>query len=148
MRDLGTPASQVDFSELEVMEPVMVINDDLKVIYINEAFEEALADPESAEKKLYQDAQAAHEGYGTRLHRLPITIEFMKEWAELSRDSYMIDLIARKEPQLRAEGELYEVSSFYAFKNLFFAKYPITRNIYKATKKMEAVKAARAAKNQ
>ena len=126
-----------DLTELEVMEPKMMIHDDLKVIYINEALEEALTDENSEEKKKYDAEKAAHPDYVTRLRRLPVTIEFMKKYAALKKDSFMQDLIARKEPALRAEGELYEVSSFFAFKNMFLARYPECRNIYKVEKKIK-----------
>ena len=124
-------------TELEVMEPKMMIHDELKVIYINEALEEALNDENSNEKKKYDAEKAAHPDYVTRLRRLPVTIEFMKKYAALKKDSFMQDLIERKEPALRAEGELYEVSSFFAFKNMFLARYPECRNIYKVEKKIK-----------
>ena len=128
---------EIDLTELEVMEPKMMIHDDLKVIYINEALEEALTDENSEEKKKYDAEKAAHPDYVTRLRRLPVTIEFMKKYAALKKDSFMQDLITRKEPALRAEGELYEVSSFFAFKNMFLARYPECRNIYKVEKKIK-----------
>ena len=127
----------MDLTELEVMEPKMMIHDELKVIYINEALEEALNDENSNEKKKYDAEKAAHPDYVTRLRRLPVTIEFMKKYAALKKDSFMQDLIERKEPALRAEGELYEVSSFFAFKNMFLARYPECRNIYKVEKKIK-----------
>ena len=127
----------MDLTELEVMEPKMMIHDELKVIYINEALEEALNDENSDEKKKYDAEKAAHPDYVTRLRRLPVTIEFMKKYAALKKDSFMQDLIERKEPALRAEGELYEVSSFFAFKNMFLARYPECRNIYKVEKKIK-----------
>ena len=137
MTDLENNGQEMDLTELEVMEPKMMIHDDLKVIYINEALEEALTDENSEEKKKYDAEKAAHPDYVTRLRRLPITIEFMKKYAALKKDSFMQDLIARKEPALRAEGELYEVSSFFAFKNMFLARYPECRNIYKVEKKIK-----------
>ena len=136
MTDLENNGQEMDLTELEVMEPKMMIHDDLKVIYINEALEEALTDENSEEKKKYDAEKAAHPDYVTRLRRLPVTIEFMKKYAALKKDSFMQDLIARKEPALRAEGELYEVSSFFAFKNMFLARYPECRNIYKVEKKI------------
>ena len=137
MTDLENNGQEIDLTELEVMEPKMMIHDDLKVIYINEALEEALTDENSEEKKKYDAEKAAHPDYVTRLHRLPVTIEFMKKYAALKKDSFMQDLIERKEPALRAEGELYEVSSFFAFKNMFLARYPECRNIYKVEKKIK-----------
>lgn len=137
MTDLENNGQKMDLTELEVMEPKMMIHDDLKVIYINEALEEALTDENSEEKKKYDAEKAAHPDYVTRLRRLPVTIEFMKKYAALKKDSFMQDLIARKEPALRAEGELYEVSSFFAFKNMFLARYPECRNIYKVEKKIK-----------
>ena len=137
MTDLENNGQEMDLTELEVMEPKMMIHDDLKVIYINEALEEALNDENSNEKKKYDAEKAAHPDYVTRLRRLPVTIEFMKKYAALKKDSFMQDLIARKEPALRAEGELYEVSSFFAFKNMFLARYPECRNIYKVEKKIK-----------
>ena len=137
MTDLENNGQEIDLTELEVMEPKMMIHDDLKVIYINEALEEALNDENSNEKKKYDAEKAAHPDYVTRLRRLPVTIEFMKKYAALKKDSFMQDLIARKEPALRAEGELYEVSSFFAFKNMFLARYPECRNIYKVEKKIK-----------
>ena len=137
MTDLENNGQEIDLTELEVMEPKMMIHDDLKVIYINEALEEALTDENSEENKKYDAEKAAHPDYVTRLRRLPVTIEFMKKYAALKKDSFMQDLIARKEPALRAEGELYEVSSFFAFKNMFLARYPECRNIYKVEKKIK-----------
>lgn len=137
MTDLENNGQEMDLTELEVMEPKMMIHDDMKVIYINEALEEALTDENSEEKKKYDAEKAAHPDYVTRLRRLPVTIEFMKKYAALKKDSFMQDLIARKEPALRAEGELYEVSSFFAFKNMFLARYPECRNIYKVEKKIK-----------
>ena len=135
MTSLENNGQNMDLTELEVMEPKMMIHDELKVIYINEALEEALNDENSDEKKKYDAEKAAHPDYVTRLRRLPVTIEFMKKYAALKKDSFMQDLIERKEPALRAEGELYEVSSFFAFKNMFLARYPECRNIYKVEKK-------------
>ena len=137
MTSLENNGQDMDLTELEVMEPKMVIHDELKVIYINEALEEALNDENSNEKKKYDAEKAAHPDYVTRLRRLPVTIEFMKKYAALKKDSFMQDLIERKEPALRAEGELYEVSTFIAFKNMFLARYPECRNIYKVEKKIK-----------
>ena len=137
MTSLENNGQDMDLTELEVMEPKMMIHDELKVIYINEALEEALNDENSTEKKKYDAEKAAHPDYVTRLRRLPVTIEFMKKYAALKKDSFMQDLIERKEPALRAEGELYEVSSFFAFKNMFLARYPECRNIYKVEKKIK-----------
>ena len=137
MTSLENNGQDMDLTELEVMEPKMMIHDELKVIYINEALEEALNDENSNEKKKYDAEKAAHPDYVTRLRRLPVTIEFMKKYAALKKDSFVQDLIERKEPALRAEGELYEVSSFFAFKNMFLARYPECRNIYKVEKKIK-----------
>ena len=137
MTSLENNGQDMDLTELEVMEPKMMIHDELKVIYINEALEEALNDENSDEKKKYDAEKAAHPDYVTRLRRQPVTIEFMKKYAALKKDSFMQDLIERKEPALRAEGELYEVSSFFAFKNMFLARYPECRNIYKVEKKIK-----------
>ena len=137
MTSLENNGQDMDLTELEVMEPKMMVHDELKVIYINEALEEALNDENSNEKKKYDGEKAAHPDYVTRLRRLPVTIEFMKKYAALKKDSFMQDLIERKEPALRAEGELYEVSSFFAFKNMFLARYPECRNIYKVEKKIK-----------
>ena len=137
MTSLENNGQDMDLTELEVMEPKMMIHDELKVIYINEALEEALNDENSNEKKKYDAEKAAHPDYVTRLRRLPVTIEFMKKYAALKKDSFMQDLIERKEPALRAEGELYEVSSFFAFKNMFLARYPECRTIYKVEKKIK-----------
>lgn len=137
MTSLENNGQDMDLTELEVMEPKMMVHDELKVIYINEALEEALNDENSNEKKKYDAEKAAHPDYVTRLRRLPVTIEFMKKYAALKKDSFMQDLIERKEPALRAEGELYEVSSFFAFKNMFLARYPECRNIYKVEKKIK-----------
>lgn len=137
MTSLENNGQDMDLTELEVMEPKMMIHDELKVIYINEALEEALNDENSNEKKKYDAEKAAHPDYVTRLRRLPVTIEFMKKYAALKKDSFMQYLIERKEPALRAEGELYEVSSFFAFKNMFLARYPECRNIYKVEKKIK-----------
>ena len=129
MTSLENNGQDMDLTELEVMEPKMMIHD--------EALEEALNDENSNEKKKYDAEKAAHPDYVTRLRRLPVTIEFMKKYAALKKDSFMQDLIERKEPALRAEGELYEVSSFFAFKNMFLARYPECRNIYKVEKKIK-----------
>ena len=137
MTSLENNGQDMDLTELEVMEPKMMIHDELKVIYINEALEEALNDENSDEKKKYDAEKAAHPDYVTRLRRLQVTIEFMKKYAASKKDSFMQDLIERKEPALRAEGELYEVSSFFAFKNMFLARYPECRNIYKVEKKIK-----------
>ena len=137
MTSLENNGQDMDLTELEVMEPKMMIHDELKVIYINEALEEALNDENSNEKKKYDAEKAAHPDYVTRLRRLPVTIEFMKKYAALKKDCFMQYLIERKEPALRAEGELYEVSSFFAFKNMFLARYPECRNIYKVEKKIK-----------
>ena len=137
MTSLENNGQDMDLTELEVMEQKMMIHDELKVIYINEALEEALNDENSDEKKKYDAEKAAHPDYVTRLRRLPVTIEFMKKYAALKKDSFMQELIERKEPALRAEGELYEVSSFFAFKNMFLARYPECRNIYKVEKKIK-----------
>ena len=137
MTSLENNGQDMDLTELEVMEPKMMIHDELKVIYINEALEEALNDENSNEKKKYDAEKAAHPDYVTRLRRLPVTIEFMKKYAALKKDSFMQYLIERKEHALRAEGELYEVSSFFAFKNMFLARYPECRNIYKVEKKIK-----------
>ena len=125
MTSLENNGQDMDLTELEVMEPKMMIHDELKVIYINEALEEALNDENSNEKKKYDAEKAAHPDYVTRLRRLPVTIEFMKKYAALKKDSFM------------QEGELYEVSSFFAFKNMFLARYPECRNIYKVEKKIK-----------
>ena len=137
MTSLENNGQDMDLTELEVMEPKMMVHDELKVIYINEALEEDLNDENSNEKKKYDAEKAAHPDYVPRLRRLPVTIEFMKKYAALKKDSFMQDLIERKEPALRAEGELYEVSSFFAFKNMFLARYPECRNIYKVEKKIK-----------
>lgn len=60
MTDLENNGQEIDLTELEVMEPKMMIHDDLKVIYINEALEEALTDENSEEKKKYDAEKAAH----------------------------------------------------------------------------------------
>ena len=163
MRDLGTVTTQVDLTVLEVMEPKMLVSDALKCIYINESMEEAIRKgsapkngnsegieikdgiPEETVKlKAEYDAVCAdHEGYATRLHRMPITLDFMKRYALAVNDSYMIDLIARKEGVLVRENETHEVSLFYAFKNMFTARYPIAKNVYKATKKLDEIEAKR-----
>ena len=44
MTSLENNGQDMDLTELEVMEPKMMIHDELKVIYINEALEEALND--------------------------------------------------------------------------------------------------------
>lgn len=137
MQDLNNTDNQIDWTILEVLEPKFYIHDELGVIYINEAMEEALANPDSEESRQYEELRENHQGYVTRLHRMPITIEFMKHYAQLKRDSYMQDLIARKEPVLTADNEQYEVSLFYAFKHMFMARYPECRNIYKVSKKIE-----------
>ena len=126
-----------DPAALDVMETKMYIHDALKVIYINEAYEEALEDKSSRESAEYAQAKESHPDYVTRLRRLPVTVEFMKRYAGLRRDQYMIDLIDRKEPLLRQDDDNYEISLFFAFKNMFLAKYPECKNVYKAVKRMD-----------
>lgn len=126
-----------DIKTLDVMYPQMYIHDELKVIYINEAFEEALEDPDSEESRVYQEAKDSHPGYGTRLRKMPMTVEFMRRYAGLRKDEYMLDLIDRKEAVLREDDDTYEVSLLYAFKNMFLAKYPECRNVFKATRRMD-----------
>lgn len=123
--------------DIDVMQPKLMVSDDLKVIYINEAFEEKLQDPESEETKVYEQAKADHEGYVTRLRRMPITLEHMKRFANLKRDSYLIDLIARKEEVLKDDSQVYEIPLIDAFKGLFFARYPQCRNVFKMVRYMD-----------
>ena len=59
MTSLENNGQDMDLTELEVMEPKMMIHDELKVIYINEALEEALNDENSNEKKKYDAEKAA-----------------------------------------------------------------------------------------
>ena len=126
-----------DIKSLDVMNPLMYIHDELKVIYINEAFEEALENDDSPESKSYREAKQSHPGYDTRLRRMPVTVEFMRRYAGLRKDEYMLDLINRKEAVLREDDDTYEVSLLYAFKNMFLAKYPECRNVFKATRRMD-----------
>ena len=62
MTDLENNGQEMDLTELEVMEPKMMIHDDLKVIYINEALEEALTDENSEEKKKYDAEKGSTSG--------------------------------------------------------------------------------------
>lgn len=130
-----------DPKTLDVMYPKYYVHDGLKAIYINEAYEEALEDSESKESKEYAQLKASHPDYVTRLRRLPVTVEFMKHYARLRKDDYMVDLIARKEPLLREDDDTYEMSLYFAFKNMFLAKFPECKNVYKATKRMDAYEA-------
>jgi|GEM_PF-1045998 len=132
LRDEFDPAS------LDVMVPKMYIHDSLKLIYINEAYEEALEDKGSKESEEYRAAKESHPGYETRLRRIPITVEFMRRYARLRKDSYMLDLIKRKEAVLREDDHQYEMTLFFAFKNMFLAKYPECKNVYKTIKRMDA----------
>ena len=80
-------AETFDDKELDVMEPKMMVNDDLKVIYINEAYEEKLNAGAEEEKAAYEKAQADHPGYVTRLRRMQITVEQMKRFAQIKHDA-------------------------------------------------------------
>ncbi len=124
-------AEEMTIESLDVLEPKMWVNDEMKVIYINEAMEEKLQDKTSAESEAYEAAKAAHEGYVTWLRRMPMKVEYMKRFAEIKHDTYLIDLIARKEEILRNDNHQYEMSLFDAFKNMFFARYPQCRNVFK-----------------
>lgn len=62
MTSLENNGQDMDLTELEVMEPKMMIHDELKVIYINEALEEALNDENSNEKKKYDAEKAGTSG--------------------------------------------------------------------------------------
>lgn len=126
-----------DVKELDVMEPKMMVSDDLKVIYINEAFEEKLNAGAEEEKAAYEKTQADHPGYVTRLRRMQITIEQMKRFAQIKHDTYLIDLIERKEAVLRDDSRVYEIPLIDAFKGLFFARYPQCRNVYKMVRWMD-----------
>jgi len=126
-----------NIEQLDVMEPRLLVNHELKVIYINEAFEEALEDKNSPQQQEYARAEEENPDYPTRLRRIPITIEFMKRYARITKDRFMQDLIKRQEPTLRQTGEVYDVSSFFAFKNMFLAKNPQCKNVYKTIKKMD-----------
>ena len=95
--------------------------------------------------RIYADlADRIHDGRLEPGAKLPTETELVKAYAvsrETIRKALSLleaqDLITRKEPALRAEGELYEVSSFFAFKNMFLARYPECRNIYKVEKKIK-----------
>ena len=129
---------QVPIEPLDVMEPKMLINDPLQVIYINEACEEKiLEEKDSVQAKEYEKAKADYPGYVTRLRRLPVTIDFMKRYSLLTHDSFMLDLIKRKEDLLRSGGDQYEVNALYAFANMFLARNPQCKNVFKMTRKMD-----------
>lgn len=130
-------AETFDVKELDVMTPKLMVNDELKVIYINEAFEEKLNAASEAEKQCYDEAVAAHPGYVTRLRRMPITLEQMKRFAEIKHDTYLIDLIARKEAVLKDDSRVYEIPLIDAFKGLFFARYPQCRNVFRMVRWMD-----------
>lgn len=130
-------ADTFDIKELDVMEPKMMVSDDLKVIYINEAFEEKLNAGSDEEKAAYEKAQSDHPGYVTRLRRMQITLEQMKRFAQIKHDTYLIDLIARKEAVLRDDSRVYEIPLIDAFKGLFFARYPQCRNVFKMVRWMD-----------
>ncbi len=130
-------AETFDIKELDVMEPKMMVSDDLKVIYINEAFEEKLNAGSDEEKTAYEKMQADHPGYVTRLRRMQITLEQMKRFAQIKHDTYLIDLIARKEAVLRDDSRVYEIPLIDAFKGLFFARYPQCRNVFKMVRWMD-----------
>ena len=97
-------AETFDIKELDVMEPKMMVSDDLKVIYINEAFEEKLNAGSDEEKTAYEKMQADHPGYVTRLRRMQITLEQMKRFAQLINKSNQFNLrtIRYSEEQLLA----------------------------------------------
>ena len=130
-------AETFDITKLDVMTPVLMVNDELKVIYINEAFEEKLKEDSEAEKQCYQQAQDAYPGYVTRLRRMPITLEQMKRFAQIKHDTYLIDLIARKEAVINDDSRVYEIPLIDAFKGLFFARYPQCRNVFKMVRWMD-----------
>ncbi|MCR4672740.1 MAG: hypothetical protein K5637_05855 [Lachnospiraceae bacterium] len=125
-------------TSLDIMEPAMKVHDELEVIYINEAFAEKLQDPESEESAQYRVAQEAHPKYGTRLRKMPVTIEYMERYCSLMHDTFMLDLIERKREVLARTDETFEMSSFNAFKNMFLAKYPQASSVYKTIKRMDA----------
>ncbi len=130
-------ADTFDIKELDVMTPKLMISDELKVIYINEAFEEKLTAGSEQEKQIYQEAQDTHPGYVTRLRRMQITLEQMKRFAKIKNDTYLIDLIARKEAVINDDSRVYEIPLIDAFKGLFFARYPQCRNVFKMVRWMD-----------
>ena len=145
MHTLGSDGNGDDFriESLDVMEPVLYVHDALQVIYINEAYEEALEKKDPKLSAAYEEAKKNHPDYPTKLRHMPITIEFMKRYASLRKDSYMLDLIERKESVIAGDPGSYEVSLMYAFKNMFLAKYPECKNVFKATRRMDEYEKSR-----
>ncbi len=143
MHRLGSDGFEDDFQieSLDVMHPAMYVHDTLQVIYINEAYEEALEEKDEELTAAYQKAKAEHPDYPTRLRHMPMTVAFMKRYAGMRKDTYMTDLIDRKESVLEGDPGTYEVSLMYAFKNMFLAKYPECKNVYKATRRMDEYEA-------
>lgn len=145
MHRLGSDGREDEFQieSLDVMEPMLYVHDALQVIYINEAFEAALEEKDPQRSAEYDEAKKSHPDYATRLRHMPMTVAFMKRYAALRKDSYMLELIARKEAVLAGDPGTYEVSLMYAFKNMFLAKYPECKNVYKATRRMDEYESRR-----
>lgn len=131
-------AKEISFDYLNVMEPRMLISDDFRAIYINDAFVEKMADPDSEEAAMYRKAQEEHPGYVTQRRHLPLTIEVMKRYARLRGDSEMVALIERKEEVIRDENRVYEIPLLDAFRERFLKSYPECRDVYKAIQRMDA----------
>lgn len=129
---------QISFEYLNVMEPRILINDDFKAIYINDAFVEKLEDPDSEESKVYQKAVQDYPGYATQRRHLPLTIEVMKRYARLRGDQEMVALIERKEEVMRDEKQVHEMPLLAAFQERFLKSYPECRDVYKAIQRMDA----------
>ena len=131
-------AKEISFDYLNVMEPRMLISDDFKAIYINDAFVEKMEDPDSEENALYQKAAQEHPGYATQRRHLPLTTDVMKRYARLRGDSEMVALIERKEAVLSNEKQVHEMPLLAAFQERFLKAYPECRDVYKAIQRMDA----------
>ena len=130
-------AEEFRIEDMDVMQPKLMINDELKVIYINEAFEEKLQDADSEESRIYEQAKGNYADYVTRLRHMPITLDHMKRFARIKNDTYLMDLIARKEAVINDDSQVYEIPLIDAFKGLFFARYPQCRNVFKMVRYMD-----------
>ena len=131
-------AKEISFEYLNAMEPRLLISDDFRAIYINDAFVEKLEDPDSEESAIYGKAQEEHPDYATQRRHLPLTIDVMKRYARLRGDSEMVELIERKEEILKNEKQVHELPLLVAFQGRFLKAYPECRDVYKAIQRMDA----------
>lgn len=131
-------AKEISFDYLNVMEPRMLVSDDFRAIYINDAFVEKMEDPDSEESAMYRMAHEEHPDYATQRRHLPLTIDVMKRYAGLRGDSEMVALIERKEEIIKDEKQVHEMPLLAAFRERFLKAYPECRDVYKAIQRMDA----------